>query len=209
METPLIIIFIAAVAFAAIQLIKRRLLVIRDKYILSYQFPEKINQQIVVAYPHLNTNQLREVIKGLRDYFQICLVLRRKPVAMPSKVVDLAWHEFILFTMSYQKFCGQAFGRFLHHTPAEAMSSQRRAQQGIKNCWREACNFKNINPQNPSKLPLLFAIDKKLSIKGGFHYAKNCEKNTGGDYCASHIGCGSCGNDGCSSCDSGCSGCGD
>jgi hypothetical protein len=35
----------------------------------------------------------------------------------PSKAVDLAWHEFILFTRDYTEFCHQYFGCFVHHVP--------------------------------------------------------------------------------------------
>lgn len=211
MELSLLVIFFIVVAVVATNLYKTKLLNNREKFINTYRFPEKISQQLISTYPHLTTNQQKEVIKGLHDYFQVCLILGKKPIAMPSKIVDLAWHEFILFTKAYQSFCKQAFGRFLHHTPAEAMASQTMAQEGVRNTWKIACKQKNINPRNPKKLPLLFAIDKKLAIKDGFHYKLNCKKAQGGDYCANHIGCGSgCGvDDSYSSCSSGCSsGCG-
>jgi hypothetical protein len=38
-------------------------------------------------------------------------------IGMPSPAVDAIWHHFILFTMKYDEFCRQHFGRFLHHTP--------------------------------------------------------------------------------------------
>jgi hypothetical protein len=37
----------------------------------------------------------------------------------PSLLVDLAWHEFILFTRYYHEFCITHFSRFIHHTPSE------------------------------------------------------------------------------------------
>lgn len=37
----------------------------------------------------------------------------------PSKVVDYAWHEFILFTKLYENFCKEKLGKFIHHTPDE------------------------------------------------------------------------------------------
>ncbi len=37
----------------------------------------------------------------------------------PSFAVDLAWHEFILFTKYYDEFCSTHFNRFIHHTPSE------------------------------------------------------------------------------------------
>ncbi len=37
----------------------------------------------------------------------------------PSLLVDLAWHEFILFTRYYHEFCLTHYSRFIHHTPSE------------------------------------------------------------------------------------------
>ena len=41
-----------------------------------------------------------------------------EPLA-PSKKVDRAWHEFLLFTRLYHDFCEGRYGRFLHHDPRE------------------------------------------------------------------------------------------
>ncbi|MCD8524058.1 MAG: hypothetical protein LRY66_11760 [Saccharospirillaceae bacterium] len=192
---------------------------LRARRIKEYAFPGTLKRKVAQRYPHLDETQLALVIDGLRDYFQICNIAGRKPVAMPSQVVDLAWHEFILFTRKYQEFCRSAFGRFLHHTPAEAMSSPTTAAEGIKRAWRIACARETISPLTPAQLPLLFAIDAQLNIEDGFFYLPNCEmpltdahKKTPADttpYCASHIGCtsGCAGDGGCSgSCSSG--GCG-
>jgi hypothetical protein len=35
----------------------------------------------------------------------------------PSYIVDLAWHELILFTKYYAETCQRLFGRFIHHYP--------------------------------------------------------------------------------------------
>jgi hypothetical protein len=40
----------------------------------------------------------------------------------PSKKVDKAWHEFLLFTREYEQFCRKRYGRFMHHDPYEAPS---------------------------------------------------------------------------------------
>lgn len=37
----------------------------------------------------------------------------------PPYLVDLAWHEFILFTKYYNEFCTTNYARFIHHTPSE------------------------------------------------------------------------------------------
>ncbi|MCZ4279663.1 hypothetical protein O4H49_02660 [Kiloniella laminariae] len=191
----------------------------------SQQFPQTVSRKLQETYPHLQDNEIEQVLDGLRDYFHICHQAGKRMVSMPSQVVDVAWHEFILFTRDYGEFCERAFGRFLHHTPAEAMASPTRAQDGIKRAWRLACELEGLEPKSTKVLPALFALDAVLNIPDGFYYSPDCSGNlTGkssaagsscGGYCATHIGCssgcggstGGCGS-GCSS-DSGCSsGCG-
>lgn len=174
---------------------------LRTRRIQQYVFPSAIAAKVIEAYPHLTSAQAALVMDGLREYFLISLMANRRMVSMPSKVVDVAWHEFILFTKNYQQFCRAAFGRFLHHTPSEAMRTPTLAQEGIKRAWRLSCKRQGIDPVTPQELPLLFAIDALLAIPNGFMYTLNCQGNSG--YCASHIGCSSgCGGSssgGCSS----------
>ena len=96
-----------------------------------------------------------------------------------------------MYTRDYQQFCEHGIGRFLHHVPAEAMKKPTAAQRGIKRAWKICCDIENIDPQNPNRLPILFAIDTNLGIEGGFYYSLDCNKAHGDNqYCASHIGCG-------------------
>lgn len=144
------------------------------------------------------------VFDALRDYFTLCNQAKKRMVAMPSQVVDVAWHEFIIFTRSYEIFTRKAIGRFLHHTPTEAMKAPTLAQDGIKRAWRLACAKENIDPFAPSRLPLLFSIDQLLDIEDGFHYTLNCKDQSTPQqtnrYCAGHIGCAAgCGGSGDSS----------
>ena len=99
----------------------------------------------------------------------------RQFVSMPSQVADDLWHEFILNTKNYQVFCRKAFGRFLDHTPAAVLGSATQSNAGLRRCWWYTCRDENINPSTPTRLPLLFALDTKLAIAGGFHYAADCD----------------------------------
>jgi hypothetical protein len=166
-------------------------------YIDAYPYQRWLDQRLAARRPDLSAEQRAEVFTCLVDYFQICQTAGRRMVAMPSQAVDDAWHEFILFTRQYDKFCQVAFGRFLHHTPAEAMTSPTHAGDGIKRAWRLACRRESIDPKKPARLPRLFALDARLGIAGGFVYQLDClaaSSGTGSDaYCASHIGCSSSG----------------
>ncbi|WP_430459695.1 glycine-rich domain-containing protein [Thalassolituus sp. LLYu03] len=209
----------AIVVLTLVLRIRRRIMrSVHSRRIGAYALPVTLKNKVHKRYPHLDDDQLALVMTGLKEYFQLCNVAGKRPVAMPSQVVDVAWHEFILFTRKYQDFCRQSLGRFLHHTPAEAMRSPTQAQEGIKRAWRIACAREGINAKTPATLPLLFAIDQQLAISDGFFYRPDCSAliaaaESRGDstpYCASHIGCssGCSGSGGCtSSCSSGDSGC--
>ena len=167
------------------------------KYIEQYHFHNGIRRKLAQKHPQLTEPQLDMVFQGLKDYFRICRQAKKRMVSMPSQVVDDAWHEFILSTRIYEKFCSKAMGRFLHHTPAEAMSAPTLAKAGIKRAWRLACALEQINPKKPARLPLIFAIDALLNINNGFIYQLDCKNNGAGVYCASDIGCASgCGGSG-------------
>lgn len=162
-------------------------------YIDKYTFPSALFSKVSKHYPHLSQNDINTVFQALRDYFHICNLANKRMVSMPSQVVDVAWHEFILFTKNYEHFCNKSLGRFLHHTPSETMQSPTVAQTGIKRAWSLACKKAGISPNAPQYLPLLFAIDSQLNIDDGFHYSLNCQDKSsphyGSGFCAGHIGC--------------------
>lgn len=178
----------------------------RQRFLASYRLPKGVMERFRLKHPELSEVQEALVLGGLKQYFQICEAAGKRFVSMPSQVVDDLWHEFILFTRNYQHFCLRAFGRYLHHTPAEAMATPSLPSQGIRRAWKQACRLEGIDPKTPARLPLLFAIDAQLSIAEGFVYQLDCKgvhPAQGPVYCASHIGCGS-------GCGSGCGGsCGD
>lgn len=183
----------------------------RAAVIDAYRFPAAVDGKVRRRYPDLTEDDMRLVLDGLREYFHLCNEAGRHMVSMPSQVVDAAWHEFILFTREYKRFCDRALGRFLHHTPAEAMRSPTDAQAGIRLAWLLSCQRERIAPRTPAALPLLFRIDGDLAIPDGFRYSTDCRRRGATDtYCASHIGCGGCGgsgdSDGCGGDGGGCGG---
>lgn len=71
---------------------------------------EKISRALDIP-PTESTAALTEVIR-----FMQLVSLSETPLT-PSHKVDLAWHEFILFTRAYSGFCQEEFGEYIHHTP--------------------------------------------------------------------------------------------
>lgn len=216
------------------------------EFIDNYTFPQGIMQNIKTKYGHLSDTEIDEVLELLKEYFHMCSIatigaagsasIKKEKeilcVGMPSKIVDEAWHEFILFTKDYAEFCKKALGKFLHHTPSSAMSDGTSLETAIQNAWRIACHRSELNPVDTSDLPAIFGIDKKLGVKDGFSYEPSVlvqkQKNNnargscgGGGYygASSSFGCsatgtdpsncglGGCGgNDGAHGCSGGCGG---
>jgi len=142
----------------------------RLAYIQTYPFHRELARKFSQHYPHLSKPELEQVQNGLRVYFKLRLK-HGQAIAMPSRAVDVLWHEFIVFTQDYQAFCHKAFGEFLHHRPFSSMQSPTDVQFAMDNVWRHSCERENINPVIPQRLPLLFRLDSELRIPDSFAYS--------------------------------------
>ncbi len=149
----------------------------RNRYIEAYEFPESIQKKLTEKYPQLSDADVQSVMTALKVFFVICNARNKQMVSMPSQVVDVAWHEFILYTRQYKEFCDLGLGGFLHHTPADAMKDtcQKRENlkdccmtKGLERCWQLSCAYEGMD--HPAWLPLLFSIDEDLQIIDGYTY---------------------------------------
>ncbi len=148
-----------------VQLSKRR------NFIRHYKFPPGLFDKLKREHTNLQPRDFGLVTQALRQFFLAYLKSGKQNVAMPSRIADDLWHEFILYTKQYQEFCSQAFGAFLHHTPAAVMGKNKNDNTGLRRVWWFTCKEDNINPRKPLRLPLLFAIDNKLSVQRGHVYS--------------------------------------
>lgn len=182
----------------------------RESYIRSLTFPSSLLATLGRHHGHLTEKDYFLVARALREFFLVRLKSGNQFIGMPSKAVDDLWHEFILQTQAYATFCDAAFGKFFHHVPAAATPKGTDISSAMQLTWRYACLEENINPANPTRMPLLFAIDEKLGIEGGHHYnlkmgAKRANAGCGGSACGSGQDAGE-GGGGDSSCGGGCGG---
>lgn len=184
------LLFVAAFCFAA--LLGRIEISLRRQFIREARLPPFLAGKLRVAHPGLSQRDAELVLRGLRQFFMAHLRSGRKFVAMPSKVVDTAWHEFILHTQGYQNWCKAAFGGMLHHSPAEVLGKDPKRNDGLRRSWYWACKEESIDPRTPARLPLLFALDVKFGIPGGFDYVPDCkavDRHAGsGAHCGTSFG---------------------
>jgi hypothetical protein len=200
-------VFAAVVLAIALLFVVHRLRELqRADFIRGYRFPKGLIEKLQQRRSGLGAKDAQLVARALRQFFLAHLKSGRRFVSMPSQVADDLWHEFILYTRHYDAFCRKAFGRFLHHTPAVVLATDRRDNSGLRRTWWQCCRDENIDPRAPTRLPLLFALDAKLGIADGFRYAPDCgalrAAGDGSVHCGADLGVSS----GDGSSDAGCSG---
>ncbi len=167
LSTLILGVFLLSIIFyinSAVKLSKRR------NFIRHYKFPPGLLQKLQVSHPQIQAKDYSLVAQALRQFFLAYLLSNKQFVAMPSRIADDLWHEFILYTKQYADFCNRAFGAFFHHVPAAAMGVAKDSNTGLRRIWWHVCKEENIAPRKPLRMPLLFAIDSKLSITHGHVY---------------------------------------
>src|SRR4051794_36813678 len=87
----------------------------KRQFIENYSFAEGLTDKLV---EELGDRRAADVaLEGLRGWYLACLYADGELIGMPSRAVDVAWHEMILRTREYHAFCSRAFGYYLHHSP--------------------------------------------------------------------------------------------
>lgn len=84
--------------------------------ILAFRSPEvpmRIAQKVGISL-----EEAERLFNEILKYLYVCRQARkaRIPVA-PSLVLDDGWHNFVLFTKEYARFCEGYVGEFIHHIP--------------------------------------------------------------------------------------------
>ena len=159
----------------------------QKNFLENYQFPKSLDKKILSIYPHLSNDDLTLVKRELKNYFKIKNIYKPKIFAMPSRVVDVAWHEFILHTRDYDWFCKQAFGHYFHHNPFSKEMSSKDMTESLQRTWVYSCKAERIRPNAPYCLPVLFSIDSALNIPDGNVFSvENMNDSMDNDFRNSH-----------------------
>jgi len=139
----------------------------RRAFIESYEFPlalkNKVRDELDGDHP------VNVALEGLREWYLACLAAGpNATLGMPSRAVDVAWHEMILMTRTYHHFCERAFGYYLHHSPEAVMDAPMR--DGLA---RTLAVLERNRGLTMAGVPLLFAIDGELDLVGGQSWAES------------------------------------
>jgi hypothetical protein len=138
----------------------------RRAFIESYEFPlalkSKLRDELDADRP------VNVALEGLREWYLACLEAGPDAtLGMPSRAVDIAWHEMILMTRTYHHFCERAFGYYLHHSPESVMQEPMR--DGLA---RTLAAVERNRALTMAGIPMLFAIDSELDLVDGQSWAE-------------------------------------
>jgi uncharacterized membrane protein YgcG len=137
----------------------------RRAFIEKYAFPGTLRAKLRETFT--DDRQVAIALEGLRGWYLVCLAARGRMLGMPSKAVDVAWHEMILMTRTYHHFCERAFGYYLHHSPESVMQEPMR--DGLA---RTLAAVERNRALTMAGIPMLFAIDSELDLVGGQSWAE-------------------------------------
>jgi hypothetical protein len=203
MELLILVLVLLVVAVVLLLTWQKNVRFRREQYIREYTWPPQLLEKLEKKHGGFTRKESALVGNGLRQFFLAYHGSFYGHVSMPSQVADDLWHEFILYTRDYKDFCASAFGRFLHHTPAVRLSPhQKSSNAGLRLVWYQCCKQENIDPINPTRLPLLFALDRKFNIRNGFVYVPDCDElrrngnyggQCGGDFSSTSVDGGTAG----------------
>ncbi len=143
----------------------------RERFVREGPLPQFLKRKLREAYPDLSGKDCDLAERGLRQFFLACVRSGKKPVAMPSKLLERLWQEFAASQEAYASWCQMAFGRVLPPTPACRLGRNAEDNDALRRAWYWACKEEAIKPKNPTRLPILFALDAKLAVAGGIVYA--------------------------------------
>ena len=149
---------------------------IRVRFLQRYEFPRELLKELRKEYPKLRAKDFDLVAQALRQYFLAYKGCGYRLVAMPSRIVGDLWRLFSAEAARYGLFCQKAFGRYFPCTPAlDRIEKDSEGEERLKRTWRWCCLLEGIYRNSPTRLPLLFAIDKKMKVNGSISF--QLEKN--------------------------------
>jgi len=137
---------------------RRRVARRAELYIANYRFPAHIAKRVRRHHPNLDDEDWKLVDQGLREWFICCAWRGRTVLGMPSRLVDDAWHEFILDSFSYINFCEVAFGGYLHHAPDETMGTP------MPEALAETVRAWDRSAMGAGKESVLWDLDTRLGV---------------------------------------------
>lgn len=83
--------------------------------VLAYRHPALVAR--LERKLNLSHEQAKALFEDTKRFLALSTLVN-VPLA-PSPVIDDGWHEFLMYTEDYQRFCRDCVGKFIHHRPTD------------------------------------------------------------------------------------------
>ena len=101
-----------------------------DKIYSLYEALEYQNDAVVYRFTPLwdvKFAEAKDLFLEAKRWLWLCAQLEEKRlmITTPLLIIDEMWHNFILFSREYMKYCQDYFGRYIHHAPTPYSKSYK------------------------------------------------------------------------------------
>lgn len=84
-------------------------------------------EEKLIENGHSTKENVMEHILWYKQFMSFKVLRPEIRCGMFSDIIDGVWHQHILFTQDYAKFCNAIFGKFIHHVPCNIMDMSKEA----------------------------------------------------------------------------------
>jgi hypothetical protein len=96
---------------------------------LSYENPEVVSR--FTQLYDVSLEDAADVFVETRKWLWLASHVESGALSItdPLLIIDEMWHNFVLFTLDYTRYCSDCFGRYIHHAPTTQHDKERRRKE--------------------------------------------------------------------------------
>lgn len=96
---------------------------------LSYENPEVVGR--FTQLYDVSFEQAADVFVETKKWLWLASQVESGALSItdPLLIIDEMWHNFVLFTLEYTRYCTDCFGRYIHHAPTTQHDKERRRKE--------------------------------------------------------------------------------
>lgn len=93
------------------------------------------NEDVISRFRDMFVLNEQEAMDIFHETRKFLYVSQLPEVFIPDDllIIDEMWHNFILFTPDYHRFCIEHFNQYFHHVPASKKEKEQRTQERLSN----------------------------------------------------------------------------